>query len=101
MTVFLQGFDKVLQSLGEDCVTVVVEMQTVHGVFLENLLVVGRCISSTHEAQSSYRIMPFCAEIGQAAGTAIGLLSKDKKADVRDVDIKALQEILRKEGFVI
>ena len=67
----------------------------------DNLLVVGRCISSTHEAQSSYRIMPFCAEIGQAAGCAIGLLSKDKKADVRDVDIKALQEILRNEGFVI
>ena len=67
----------------------------------DNMLVVGRCISSTHEAQSSYRIMPFCGEMGQAAGIAIGLLSKDKKTDVRDVDMEKLQNILRKEGFVI
>lgn len=66
----------------------------------ENLLVAGRCISSTHEAQASYRIMPFCAELGQAAGTAIMLALKDKK-NVRDIDIKQLRKILRAEGYVI
>lgn len=66
----------------------------------ENLLVAGRCISSTHEAQASYRIMPFCAEIGHAAGAAVALAKKSGKT-VRTVDVSALQTILRAEGFVI
>ena len=66
----------------------------------ENLLVAGRCISSTHEAQASYRIMPFCAELGHAAGAAVALAKKSGKT-VRTVDVSALQIILRAEGFVI
>jgi hypothetical protein len=66
----------------------------------ENLLVAGRCISSTHEAQSSYRIMPYCAELGHAAGCAVALAKKSGKT-VRSVDVKALQSILRSEGFAI
>lgn len=65
-----------------------------------NLLVAGRCISSTHEAQASYRIMPFCAELGQAAGAAISVAVKNNTT-LRDVDIKELQSILRSEGFVL
>lgn len=41
-----------------------------------NLLVAGRCISSTHEAQASYRIMPICCCLGEAAGIARRLLRK-------------------------
>ncbi len=67
---------------------------------MENLLVAGRCISSTHEAQASYRIMPYCAEIGQAAGCAVAVAKKSKKT-VRTVSVPAVQEILRAEGFVI
>ena len=67
---------------------------------MDNLLVAGRCISSTHEAQSSYRIMPFCAELGQAAGTAVAVARRNGTG-VRDVDVKQVQEILRGEGFVI
>ena len=66
----------------------------------ENLLVAGRCISSTHEAQASYRIMPYCAEIGQAAGCAAAVAKKSGKT-VRTVDVKEVQRILRSEGFVI
>lgn len=40
---------------------------------IRNLLVAGRCVSSTHEAQSSLRIMPCCMVTGQAAGTAAAL----------------------------
>jgi hypothetical protein len=40
---------------------------------IKNLLTSGRCISSTHEAQASYRIMPICCTLGEAAGTAIGV----------------------------
>jgi hypothetical protein len=40
---------------------------------VENLLVAGRCISGTHEAMSSYRLMSCCMAMGQAAGTAAAL----------------------------
>jgi len=40
---------------------------------IENLLVAGRPISSSHEAHSSLRVMPPCAGMGQAAGTAAAL----------------------------
>jgi len=39
----------------------------------ENLLVAGRCISGTHEAHSSYRVMPTCMATGQAAGVNAAL----------------------------
>ena len=65
-----------------------------------NLLVAGRCISSTHEAQASYRIMPFCAELGQEAGAAASIAVK-KGTTLRDIDIKELQSILRSEGLVL
>lgn len=66
----------------------------------ENLLVAGRCISSTHEAQASYRIMPFCCELGQAAGAAVSVAVQDG-TDVRGVDMQKLQTILRNEQFLI
>ncbi len=66
----------------------------------DNLLVAGRCISTTHEAQASYRIMPFCAELGQAAGAAASLAIRNK-CGTRDIDIHELQTILRSKGFII
>jgi hypothetical protein len=66
----------------------------------ENLLVAGRCISSDHEAQASYRIMPYCAELGQAAGAAVSVALQDKMP-LRDIDIQKLQNILKQEGFVL
>ncbi|MBQ2696265.1 MAG: FAD-dependent oxidoreductase [Clostridia bacterium] len=65
-----------------------------------NLLVAGRCISATHEAQASLRIMPYCAEIGQAAGAAASV-AKESKTPLREIDVKSLQALLRKEDFVI
>lgn len=65
-----------------------------------NLLVAGRCISSDHDAQASYRIMPVVCCIGEAAGEAIGLLAKTK-ASVREVDVKALQNRLKENGAFI
>ena len=67
---------------------------------MNNLLVAGRCISSTHEAQASYRIMPFCAELGQAAGCAAAVAKKCGKT-VRNVNIGEVRKILRSEGFAI
>lgn len=67
---------------------------------MDNLLVAGRCISSTHEAQASYRIMPFCAELGQAAGTAVAV-AKETGTDTRHVNVEQVRAILRAEGFQI
>jgi len=59
-----------------------VHMDVAHGDFYEvpyrclvpkgvdNLLIGSRCISATHEAHSSMRIMPVVAGIGEAAGVA-------------------------------
>lgn len=64
---------------------------------VDNLLVAGRCIGATHEAQASVRIMPICAALGQAAGTAAAL-ALEIHTSVKAVDIQALQGRLRAAG---
>lgn len=41
-----------------------------------NLVAAGRCISATHEAAGSFRVMPTCMGLGEAAGTAVALAAK-------------------------
>ena len=67
---------------------------------INNMLVAGRCISSDHGAQASYRIMPTVCCIGEAAGRAIALAVKDN-ISVRDIDVKKLQDLLTKNGAFI
>lgn len=67
---------------------------------VSNMLVAGRCISSDHGAQASYRIMPTVCCMGEAAGTAIAMAHKDN-ADVRDVDADKLRELLKANGAFI
>ncbi len=64
---------------------------------VDNLLVAGRCISSDHGAQASYRIMPTVCNIGEAAGTAIAQAVKNKTS-VREIDTKKLRETLLSYG---
>lgn len=66
----------------------------------DNLLVAGRCISVTHEAQASVRIMPICCCLGEAAGTAVAIAHNTDK-NVHTVDIKALQKKLIENGAVL
>ena len=61
---------------------------------LKNTLVAGRCISTTHEAQSAYRIMPICCCIGEGAGIALSLAVKNQLDDVRKVDITSVHSIM-------
>ena len=65
-----------------------------------NLLVAGRCISSDHGAQASYRIMPTVCCIGEAAGCAAGIAIADR-VSVREVDVKKLQDRLKSNGAFI
>jgi len=65
-----------------------------------NMLVAGRCISSDHGAQASYRIMPVVCCIGEAAGSAIGLAVSNGCA-VREINVEDLQNELTKNGAYI
>lgn len=66
----------------------------------DNLLVAGRCISATHEAQASVRIMPICCCLGEAAGTAVAI-AHNTAENVHTVDIKALQKKLLDNGAAL
>lgn len=66
---------------------------------IRNMLISGRCISSSQGAQASFRIMPAVTSIGEATGTAIGIIVNDSLDDVRNVDINKLQKIL-KESYL-
>jgi hypothetical protein len=66
-----------------------------------NLLMGSRCISGTHEAHSSYRVMaPLCA-IGQAAGVAAALTATLGKHDVRELDSPEIRHALHEQGAFV
>ena len=67
---------------------------------INNLLVAGRCISSDHEAQASYRIMPIVCCLGEAAGVGASVAIKDGCMP-KDADIKKIQKILLDNGAFI
>ncbi len=67
---------------------------------VEDLLVAGRCVSVTHEALGSIRVMPQCTVTGEAAGVAAGRSLQDD-ASPRDVDVDAVQARLRGQGAIL
>ena len=67
---------------------------------IDGLLVAGRCISTTHEALASTRIMACCMALGQAAGTAAALASANH-IQPRAVDYRQLRSELLRNGAEI
>ena len=67
---------------------------------VENLLVAGRCISGTHEAHSSYRVMPVSMATGQAAGVCAALAVRREKPP-RAVPVAEVQEELLRQGAIL
>ncbi|HEX7220945.1 MAG TPA: FAD-dependent oxidoreductase [Burkholderiales bacterium] len=63
----------------------------------EGLLVAGRCISGTHEAHSSYRVMPIVMATGQAAGVAAALAAR-RGARPRELPVGQIQNELVRQG---
>ncbi len=63
-----------------------------------NLLLGSRCISGTHEAHSSYRVIPPVSAIGQTAGVAAALCVRLQLEDVRDVSASWIRHELREAG---
>lgn len=64
---------------------------------VDGLLVAGRCISGTHEALSSYRVMPVAMATGQAAGVCAALAAQ-RGASPRDVPVDAVRRELIRQG---
>ncbi len=64
---------------------------------IANLLVTGRCVSATFEAQASVRLSPSAGAMGQAAGAAAAQ-ARESDGDVRAVDVAALRDTLRAQG---
>jgi hypothetical protein len=67
---------------------------------IENLMVAGRCISGSHEAHSSYRVMPISMATGQAAGVCAAIAARNRLTP-RTVPIRKIQDELISQGAII
>jgi hypothetical protein len=67
---------------------------------IDNLTVAGRCISATHEALGSVRVMYQCMALGQAAGTAAAICVEQGIAP-RQVVTEELRERLAAHGALV
>jgi hypothetical protein len=59
-----------------------------------NLFMAGRCFSASHPALSAARNIAYCVALGEAAGSAGTQLVQAGKTNVREIDIRSLQEKL-------
>jgi hypothetical protein len=64
---------------------------------IDGLLVAGRCLSGTHEAHSSYRVMPIVMATGQAAGVCAALATR-AGSPTRAVPVERVQDELIAQG---
>ena len=64
---------------------------------VDNLLVAGRCASTTQDGQASLRVSGPCFAMGQAVGTAAEMALRSARRP-RDIDVTALQDRLRRDG---
>jgi hypothetical protein len=64
---------------------------------IKNVIVAGRCISASFEAQSGTRGIAPCIAIGQAAGTAAALATK-LGVESSELDVQILQKKLASDG---
>lgn len=67
---------------------------------LEGLMVAGRCISGTHRAHASYRVMSICMAMGEAVGIAAAL-SVQNGCTPRQLDVTLLQKTMTDKGIVL
>ncbi len=68
---------------------------------LKNMLIAGRCLSSTREGNGSARAMGCAMATGQAAGTAAALCAAAGLDDVREIKIEALRQTLKRQGAIL
>ena len=67
---------------------------------VDNLYLAGRNISGTHMAHSNYRVMPICANMGQAVGIAAAICAASGCLP-RALDVRAVQKRLEETGVSV
>ena len=65
-----------------------------------NLLVAGRCISTSESAWDIFRVIPVCAVTGEAAGAAAAMAA-ESDCDTRALNVPGLQKHLIEQGVLI
>ena len=63
-----------------------------------SLYTAGRCISGTHKAHTSYRVMNTAMNLGEAASVAAALCVKNG-TDNKSLDYRKVQNTLAKRGI--
>lgn len=67
---------------------------------MDNVWVVGRCFSATHDAHASCRSMGQTMGLGMAAGLATSM-ALDKNYGAKDLDVKQLREVILEKGGIL
>lgn len=67
---------------------------------VDNLYLAGRNISGTHMAHSNYRVMPICANMGQAVGVAAAICVKEGTVP-REMSAATVQRRLIESGVQV
>jgi hypothetical protein len=67
---------------------------------IENLIVAGRCISTTHEAMSAIRVMAPCMAMGEAAGRAAKIAVRENISPSAISVEKLREELLTKGAYL-
>lgn len=65
---------------------------------VECLYTAGRCISGTHRAHASYRVMSICMAMGEAVGVAAAMCAQSSTTP-RNLNVKQLQNRLTDKGI--
>lgn len=77
-----------------------IPMRTMIPGTVDGLIVTGRAISATHEANGGARHMATAMALGQAAGTMAAIAAADGIA-IRDLPAARVRETLRKDGAAL
>lgn len=77
-----------------------IPMRALQPLRVENLLLAGRCISGTHRAHASYRVMNIVMAIGQAAGT-MAAVSIQRDVPSSAVDYASVRAALEAQGCTL
>lgn len=67
---------------------------------VDNLLVAGKPISTTHRAHGSTRVPGTSLATGQAAGVAAAIAAREG-ASPREIDVSTLRRILKEQGAIL
>lgn len=67
---------------------------------IENLVLSGRCISGSHRAHASYRVMNIAMAIGQAAG-CMASEAADRRCRISELESRAVRQRLVRQGCTL